>query len=91
MTESVAENNRPALSSPLGVEVEIRVKTCGKSARVGEVTRRRDKPCELKCHVHRGSRLLDRCFAPIPELVEGLGESTTKGRQLEADCKISRR
>jgi len=32
--------------------MEVRVKTCGKSARLLRATAAVDKPCGLKCHVH---------------------------------------
>ena len=31
----------------------VRVKMCGKSAQRSDANRRADKPCGLKCHVHR--------------------------------------
>lgn len=50
-TESVTENYRPKEIN----HFRVRVKTCGKSARIIRATRLWDKPCGLKCHVHFNS------------------------------------
>jgi len=64
-TQSTAPSNRRSSSEGKGIESvtenyrlapvfrhKVRVKTCGKSARLLQATATGDKPCGLKCHVH---------------------------------------
>jgi len=51
----MAQDSRPEENVSQKITVPpggIRVKTCGKSARIRLVTACWDKPCELKCHVY---------------------------------------
>ena len=71
-TESVTETRLPYFGM-------VKVKTCGKSARLPVVTSGGDKPCRLKCHVHLDSSA-SRVTRPVA-LVKA--NAVQRGRQID--------
>ena len=73
-TESVTETILPCSGM-------VKVKTCGKSARLSVVTSKGDKPCRLKCHVH-----LDSVSSRVTRLIalDVLSGAVQRGRQIDS-------